>query len=176
MSGTEPKKLRSGISLSTRSCVRTKKFLQIPPFGRIINRCVPVRQDKSLPTRPCVYTCVPYELQKPLESGMAVGKGKASFRKEAPQCAHWGGGLRFAEQNIRSKMVFCKLVCFAHFACGEIQSSVSLRLKAPFQRSFTLRGTVEPPREPFGQTRVCGFDRKERRGPTCTGLGGTSAI
>ena len=107
-------------------------------------------------------TCVPYKLQKPLESGMAAGKRKASFRKEVPQCAHWGGGLRFAEQNIRSKPGFCKLVCFAHFACGEIQSSVSLWLTAPFQRSLALRGTAELHGEAFGQTRTCGFDRRIR--------------
>ena len=37
--------------------------------------------------------------------------------------------------------VLQNLVCSAHFACGEIQSSVSLRLTAPFQRSLALRGT-----------------------------------
>ena len=42
-------------------------------FKSIINRCVPVGQLKLLHTQPCVYTCVPYELQKTLESGMAAG-------------------------------------------------------------------------------------------------------
>ena len=39
--------------------------------------------------------------------------------------------------------VLQNLVCSAHFACGEIQSSVSLRLTAPFQRSLALRGTID---------------------------------
>ena len=47
--------------------------MQNPFFKSIINRCVPVGQLKLLHTQPCVYTCVPYELQKSLESGMAAG-------------------------------------------------------------------------------------------------------
>ena len=42
------------------------------------------------------------------------------------------------------------------------QSSVSLRLTAPFQRSLALRGTAELHGEAFGQTRTCGFDRRIR--------------
>ena len=74
--------------------------MQNPFFKSIINRCVPVGQLKLFHTQPCVYTCVPYELQKPLESGMAAGGAwvKNVCRARRPgapfvwRCGYWRSG------------------------------------------------------------------------------------
>ncbi len=59
-------------------------------------------------------------------------QGKASFRKEVPQCANWGGGLYFAAGEMYEINKVCKTLFTSYVLLRKTQSSVSLRLTAPF--------------------------------------------
>ena len=66
-------------------------------------------------------------------------RGQASFRKEVPQWAHWGGGLYFAAGEMYEINKVCKTLFTSYVLLRKTQSSVSLRLTAPFKRGFLER-------------------------------------
>ena len=65
-------------------------------------------------------------------------QGKASFRKEVPQCANWGGGLYFAAGEMYEINKVCKTLFTSYVLLRKTQSSVSLRLTAPFKRGLLV--------------------------------------
>ena len=109
---------------------------------------------------------------------------KASFRKEVPQWAHWGGGLRFAKQNIRSKQrlglfhTFClrqntilsQPAADSSFHCAAVGGFAALRMRRP------PCGEKEPiPPSPAGQAFHPPGGRCPRRG-RMRGRGGQAVL
>ena len=72
----------------------------------------------------------------PLERERSGLRRKASFRKEVPQFANWGGGLYFAAGEMYEIIKVCKTLFTAYVLLRKTQSSVSLRLTAPFKRGL----------------------------------------
>ena len=105
-------------------------------------------------------------------------QGKASFRKEVPQCANWGGGLYFAAGEMYEINKVCKTLFTSYVLLRKTQSSVSLRLTAPFKRglwSSNGPASAKKPPSPAGQAFHPPGGRCPRRG-RMRGRGGQAVL
>ena len=105
-------------------------------------------------------------------------QGKASFRKEVPQFANWGGGLYFAAGEMYEINKVCKTLFTSYVLLRKTQSSVSLRLTAPFKRglwSSNGPASAKKPPSPAGQAFHPPGGRCPRRG-RMRGRGGQAVL